>query len=447
MINQNKKTEGDINITPLRKEWNTTHTEETREWLMEDERYFLHQAMSTPCLDVIQDCNGASFENLQGKTYYDFHGNNVHQLGYAHPKLKAALLEQLETLPFSPRRYTNKAAVRFARKMASLCPGDLNRILMTPNGSSAISIALKIARGVTGKFKVISFWDAFHGANLDTIGVGGEAVFRDKMGPLMPGVERVPPPTTYRGIFADQPAKYLEYLEYVIEKEGDIGAILAETIRNTDVQIADKSFWQGVRKLCDKHSILLILDEIPIALGRTGKVFAFENFDIEPDILCLGKGLGGGLFPQACVVTRDKFNVFHDVSLGHYTHEKSPIGSAIAYTILNMLEEDNILAQVEKRGEYMQERLSQMQNKFELIGDVRGIGMLWGVELVLNRETKEKAIDKAEKVMYECLKNGLSFKISGGNVIQLSPPLIISDQELKEALDIFERSLEIASYS
>ena len=167
---------------------------------------------------------------------------------------------------------------------------------MTPNGSSAISIALKIARGITGKHKVISFWDSFHGANLDAIGVGGEHMFRDKMGAMMPGVERIPGPTTYRGIFAEHPKKYLEYLEMVIEKEGGFGAIVAETIRNTDVQIGDKAFWQGVRQLCNKHHILLILDEIPIALGRTGKMFAFENFNIEPDILCLGKGLGGGVF-------------------------------------------------------------------------------------------------------------------------------------------------------
>ncbi|WP_421919291.1 (R)-1-hydroxy-2-aminoethylphosphonate ammonia-lyase [Marinifilum sp.] len=435
------KTEGDINITPLRNEWNEKHDLTTKEWLLEDERYFLHQSMSTPCLDVIQTCYGSSFENLKGKKYIDFHGNNVHQLGYAHPRLKKAIHEQMETLSFSPRRYTNKAAIRFARKMASVCPGDLNRILMTPNGSSAISIALKIARGITGKHKLISFWDSFHGANLDAIGVGGEHVFRDKMGPLMPGVERVPGPATYRGIFADQPEKYLEYLEMVVEKEGDIGAILAETIRNTDVQIGDHSFWKGLRQLCDKHGILLILDEIPIAIGRTGKLFAFENFGIEPDILCLGKGLGGGLFPQACVVTRDKFNVFQDISLGHYTHEKSPIGAAVGFAILETLEEDQILENVHKREAYLKDRLNAMQSRFPIIGDIRGIGMLWGVELVRDKTTKEKATDEAEKVLYSCLDKGLSFKISGGNVLQLSPALTITEGELKEALDILEKSL------
>ncbi|MDO1499522.1 aminotransferase class III-fold pyridoxal phosphate-dependent enzyme [Winogradskyella maritima] len=142
---------------------------------------------------------------------------------------------------------------------------------MTPNGSSAIGMALKLARAVTGRFKVVSFWDSFHGASLDAIGVGGEAVFREYMGPLMPGVERIPPPVTYRGIYENNEQKCLEYMEYVFAKEGDIGAFLAETVRNTDVQIPSKSFWQEARKLCDTYGVLLILDEIPIAWEETVK--------------------------------------------------------------------------------------------------------------------------------------------------------------------------------
>ena len=147
-------------------------------------------------------------------------------------------------------------------------------------------------------------------------------------------------------------------------------------------------------------------------------------------------------FPQACIVTRDKFNVFQDISLGHYTHEKSPIGAAVAYAILKIIEEDKILEKVSVEESYMQDRLTAMQQRFPLIGDVRGIGMLWGLELVLDKTTKEKAIDEAEQVLYNCLEKGLSFKISGGNVLQLSPALTIAREELKKALDILEQSLE-----
>jgi 4-aminobutyrate aminotransferase len=446
-ISTNSVTEGDINLSIARIDWlDTAVDEKTKALLDKDARYFFHQALSTPCLDVLTDCNDASITAVSGKKYYDFHGNNVHQIGYSNPKLIENITAQLHHLSFSPRRFTNEPAIHFAEKLASLCPGSLNRILLTPNGSSAVGIALKLARAITKKFKVVSFWDSFHGASLDAISVGGESVFRTYMGPLLPGIERIPPPVSYRGIFENNENKCLEYLEYVFEKEGDIGAFIVETIRNTDVQIPSKHFWKAARKLCDKYGVMLVLDEIPIALGRTGKMFAFEHYDIEPDILCLGKGLGGGIFPQAAIITRDEYNVLGAVSLGHYTHEKSPIGAIAGLTTIQFIEENNLLSKVQEDAIYMQSELNRFQEKFSLIGDVRGIGLLWGIELVKNRTTKEKAIAEAEKVMYACLKRGLSFKVSAGNVLQLSPALTISRAELKEALQILEESLTIVHH-
>ncbi|MCK0146779.1 aspartate aminotransferase family protein [Arenibacter sp. F26102] len=441
---QNKKTEGDINFTPARAAWMDSQiNEETKEILERDARYFLHQSMSTPCLDVLKGCEGSYIENISGKKYLDFHGNNVHQVGYANPQLIEKIIEQLKVLPFSPRRYTNIPAINFAEKLASLMPSDLNRVLLTPNGSSSIGIALKLARAVTGRFKVVSFWDSFHGASLDAISVGGESVFRESMGPLMPGVERIPPPVTYRGIFEDNEDKCLEYLEYVFSKEGDIGAFIAETIRNTDVQLPSKTFWKKARELCNKYGVLLILDEIPIALGRTGKMFVFEHYEIEPDILCIGKGLGGGIFPQAAIITRDEYNKFGDISLGHYTHEKSPLGAVAGLGTIAFLENEKILDKVKADEKYLRSSLAALQLKYPLIGDVRGMGLLWGVELVLDKKTKEKAINEAEVVMYECLKMGLSYKVSAGNVLQLSPALTISRKELDSALNILDESLAI----
>jgi 4-aminobutyrate aminotransferase len=447
MQKENNITEGDINLTAARADWlDTAVDEKTKALLVKDARYFFHQALSTPCLDVLSCCNDASIESVSGKKYYDFHGNNVHQIGYSNPKLIENITHQLQRLSFSPRRFTNEPAINFAEKLASLTPGSLNRTLLTPNGSSAIGIALKLARAVTKKFKVVSFWDSFHGASLDAISVGGESAFREDMGPLLPGIERIPPPITYRGIFENNENKCLEYLEYVFAKEGDIGAFIAETIRNTDVQIPSTHFWKVTRNLCDKYGVLLILDEIPIALGRTGKMFAFEHYGIEPDILCLGKGLGGGVFPQAAIITRDEYNVFGSISLGHYTHEKSPIGAIAGLTTIDFIEENNLLEKVQADAVYMQSVLMQFEEKFSLIGAVRGIGLLWGIELVKDRITKEKAIEEAEKVMYACLKRGLNFKVSAGNVLQLSPALTISRTELTEALQILEESITMVEH-
>lgn len=433
-------TEGDVNFSEVRREWNNQITDPlTRQILKDDARYFLHQSMSSPCLDVLDYCKGSGMKTLSGRYLLDFHGNNVHQLGYGNDYVIEQITKQMNSLSFSPRRYTNQPAVELAKKLASLLPDDLNRSLFAPGGTSAIGMALKLARVVTGKHKVVSLWDSFHGASLDAISVGGEAVFKQHMGPMMPSVICIPPPTTYRGIFGhteSEQLKYANYMEYVIEKEGDIGAFLAETIRNTDVQIPSMAYWQSVREICTKHGVLLILDEIPVALGRTGKMFAFENFGIEPDILCLGKGLGGGIIPFAAMIARDSYNVAGDVSLGHYTHEKSPLGSVAALATINYIENNNLLQKVADDGNWMQKMLYQLKEKYLLIGDIRGQGLLWGIELVKDRLTKEKATEEAEKIMYDCMRHGLSFKVSQGNVLQLSPALTISREDLQTALSI-----------
>lgn len=433
--------EGDINLTPARKEWLKTIDNNTKQLLEKDARYFMHQSLSTPCLDVLASCSGASIKSISGKTYLDFHGNNVHQVGFTHPKIIENFITQLKKLPFSTRRYTNEPAINFAEKLASLTPSNLNRVLLTPNGSSAIGIALKLARVATKKHKVVAFYDSFHGASMDAISVGGEYFWREGMGELMSGTIHVPPPITYRGVFENNESKCLEYIEYVFSKNNDVGAFLAETIRNTDVQIPSQNFWKEVRTLCNKYNVLLILDEVPIALGRTGYMFAFEHYAIEPDILCLGKGLGGGVFPQAAIITRDEYNTFPELSLGHYTHEKSPLGAVAGLTTIQIIEEENLLEKVNQDADFMKSTLLEFKKKHEVIGDVRGIGLLWGIELVKNRKTKEKATEEAEKIMYNCLQNGLSFKVSKGNVLQLSPALTINRKELTKALLILEDSI------
>jgi 4-aminobutyrate aminotransferase len=432
--------EGDINFSEERQNWNQQITDaQTQQILKDDARYFLHQSLSTPCLDVLDRCSGAGMTTLSGRQILDFHGNNVHQLGYGNKFLVDRIKDQMEKLSFSPRRYTNEPAVELAKKIAGLLPGNLNRSLFAPGGTSVIGIAMKLARVVTCKHKIVSLWDSFHGASLDAISAGGEAAFKKYMGPLLPGVISIPPPTTYRGILGhteEDQLNYADYLEYVILKEGDIGAFLVETIRNTDVQIPSKAYWKRVREICNKHGVLLILDEIPIALGRTGKMFAFENFEIEPDILCLGKGLGGGLIPFAAMITRDSYNIAAEVSLGHYTHEKNPLGSVAALATLEYIENNQLLQKVNADAEWMQLQLNLLKDQFPLIGDVRGIGLLWGLELVTDQNTKGKANNQAEKIMYHCMANGLSFKVSQGNVLQLSPALTISKAELVHSLQI-----------
>ena len=435
-------TEGDINLSEERYKWNDQINDIlTRELLIDDARYFLHQSMSTPCLDVLESCAGSRMTTISGKHLLDFHGNNVHQVGHGNRYVIRQLIRQLNILSFSPRRYTNRPAIELAKKLAGLLPGDLNRSLYAPGGTLAIGMALKLARVVTGRYKIIALRDSFHGASLDSISAGGEEVFRKYMGPLMPGVIHIPQPETYRGIYGNSEENqihYAENLEETIKKEGNIGAFLAETLRNTDVQIPSVAYWIKVREICTKYNVLLILDEIPIALGRTGEMFAFQHFGIEPDILCIGKGLGGGMIPFAAMVTRDRYNLAQDISLGHYTHEKSPLGSIAAIATIDFIQKKNILEKVKADGIWMKEELSRLKKRYPLIQDIRGVGLLWGIELVKDPVTKMKATEEAEKIMYHCLKNGLNFKVSGGNVIQLSPSLTINRKEMSIALSILE---------
>ncbi|EPM5415262.1 aspartate aminotransferase family protein [Vibrio parahaemolyticus] len=439
------RSEGDVNTTPARQAWNASMDDErTQALLKRDSEVFLHQAMSTPCLDTLEAAEGIYIQDATGKKYMDFHGNNVHQLGYGHPHVTKRVQEQIAKLPFSPRRFTNETAIECAEKLTQICGGELNRVLFAPGGTSAVGMALKLARHITGNCKVVSLWDSFHGASLDAISVGGKACFRQGMGPLMAGVERIPPAVSYRGAFPvtdGSDVHYADYLEYVIEKEGGVGAFIAEAVRNTDVQVPSKAYWKRIREICDKHNVMLIIDDIPNGMGRSGEWFTYQAYDIEPDMLCIGKGLGGGLVPIAAMVTKDKYNTAEQISMGHYTHEKSPIGCAAALATMEAIEQDGLLDKAKADSQFMREKLLEMKAKYPVIGDVRGIGMLWGIELVTDHESKARAYDESEAVLYQCLNNGVSFKVSQGNVIQLSPPLIITREQLIEALAIFEEAI------
>jgi 4-aminobutyrate aminotransferase len=437
------KSEGDINISARRDQWQKDNIDrQTQALLDEDSRYFLKQSLSTPCLNTMRACEGIYIEDTQGRRYMDFHGNNVHQVGFANPDVIAAIKHQLDELSFCTRRYTNRVAVDLAKKLSQVAPGNLNKSLFCPGGAEAVGMAVKLARVATGRHKTISMWDSFHGATLDAISIGGEAIFRQDMGPLLPGTEHVPPADEYRCVFgcSDRGGCDLtcaNYVEYILEKEGDVAAVISEPIRSTPY-IPRPAYWQKIRQACDRHGALLIFDEIPHALGRTGKMFTFENFGITPDMVVIGKGLGGGIFPLAATIVREDLDVAAQRALGHYTHEKSPVGCAAALATIEFIETHQLIDHARDLGKYALDRLKEMQARHELIGDVRGLGLFMGVELVKNRDTRERAGDEAEAVMYAALSRGLSFKTTMGNILTLTPPLTITKKEMDKALDIVE---------
>lgn len=446
------RSEGDLNLSPLRRAWAAEHIgPEAAQLLEADAAHFLHQTLSTPCLNVLRRVDGAWIEDLEGRRYLDFHGNCAHQVGFAHPKVIAAVKQQLDELCFCPRRYTCEPAIKLAAKIAELAPGNLNRVSFTPGGTTAVGMALKYARVATGRFKFVSLWDSFHGASLDAISVGGEAAFRQGIGPLLPGCEHVPPPEPMRCPFRCGKTCNLtcaDYLEYVLEKEGDVAAVIAETVRNTPF-IPPPDYWKRIRAACDRHGTLLILDEIPIGLGRSGKLFAFENYDIIPDMVTLGKGLGGGVFPLAALVTRDSLDVAGHMALGHYTHEKNPVACAAALATLEVIESEKLPERARELGTYALQKMRELAERHPLIADVRGLGLLLGIELGKTTPdgTRQPALVEAERVMYESLKRGLNFKVTMGNVLTLTPALIITRAELDQALAILDEVIGLVEAS
>ena len=442
------RSEGDVNISARRQQWSAEHLDERAQTVLhEDAQHFLHQSLSTPCLNAIRGCEGIYLEDVQGRRYMDFHGNNVHQVGFANPDVVSAIKGQLDELSFCTRRYANPVATQLAEKLANVAPGDLSRVLFCPGGTSAIGIALKLARLATGRHKTISMWDSFHGASLDAISIGGESVFRSNVGPLMPGSEHVPPADSYHCLWdcharGGCDLKCVEYIEYVLQRERDVAAVIAEPVRSTPY-IPPPEYWQRVRKACDRHGTMLIFDEICHGLGRTGRMFVHEHFDVTPDILVLGKGLGGGIMPLAAVVAREHLNeVARNHALGHYTHEKNPVACAAGLATIEHIQQNDLVNHAARLGASTLERLNEMKARHSLIGDVRGIGLLLGIELVKDAETRQRASDEAEQVMYGCLREGLSFKLTMGNIITLTPPLVITDSQMDQALDILDRVLD-----
>ncbi|WP_348770855.1 aspartate aminotransferase family protein [Niveispirillum sp. SYP-B3756] len=441
-------TEGDINKGSRRAAWTAALGPTARQAVARDGAVFLRQSLSTPCLSAVRKAEGIWIEDMDGRRIMDFHGNSVHHIGYGHPRLKAALARQMDELPFAPRRFTCDPAMELAEKLSALAPWPGGaKVLFAPGGSEAVEMALKLARIATGRFKTVSFWDAFHGAGLGASSLGGEQLFRGH-GPLLTGTEHVAPFACYRCPYGF-PGRGVPDLsrcamacatitEYTLDKQGDVAALVAEPMRAVPT-IAPAGFWPRMRNACDRQGSLMIFDEITTGLGKTGSFFAHAHEDTLPDMLVLGKALGGGMLPLAALLVRPDLDVADAIAIGHYTHEKNPLLARAGLTTLQIIEEEGLVDNAARLGAYAMERLMEMRQRHPIIGDVRGRGLLIGVELT--RTDGSPALDAAEEMLYRCLTAGLSFKLTMGSVLTLSPPLTLTRVDLDQALSILEECL------
>ncbi|MDX2146899.1 MAG: aspartate aminotransferase family protein [Planctomycetota bacterium] len=448
--------EGDVNRTPGRRSYQSRVLDEaTKARLDADAAAYLHQSLSTPCITLLERAKGSTLTDAQGHQLLDFHGNSAHQVGHGHPRVIDAVKRQLDTLAFCPRRFTNEPAIELAQRLGALTGGRLTKALLAPGGTLAMGMALKLARLATGRFKFVSMWGSFHGASLDCISIGGEAVFRQGIGPLLPGCEHVIPCAPAECVLGCEGTCSLacaRAVEDVLEREGDVAAVVLEPVRCTTVEIPPAEYLRRIRTACDRAGALLIFDEIPTCLGRTGRMFSYEHFGVVPDMLAIGKGLGGGVMPQAALLARADLDVGAHTALGHYTHEKSPLGSAAALATLDVIRDEGLVERSAALGERWTSHLRAELGGLATFREVRGLGLLVGVEL---RARDEASIARCgsvaaatgalcDRVLYACMERGLSFKVSGGRVLTLTPPLTVGEDELDRATAILREAVRTA---
>jgi 4-aminobutyrate aminotransferase len=405
--------------------------------LTRDADAFFHQSGSSPCLAVVKHAQGCWLELEDGRRLIDLHGNTAHHLGHAHPEIIAALKAQLDELVFSPRRYTNEPATLLAEALTALWPSSPAKALFATGGSDAMEIALKLARVNTKRYETISLEDSYHGHGFGAFGLSSSKT-DPRLGPFLGGRHHVTP---YWREDLGGPGRMLAEMRNAFESsKTGISAVVAEAIRS-NCHVPPDGLWQTVRTLCDEFGALLIFDEIPSGLGKTGRFFAFEHFGVVPDIAVLGKSLGGGALPISAVIADAKLDSAPELSLGHYTHEKNPLSTRAALTMVNIVQRDRLAAGAESLGQYAKGKFADLARIEPAILGARGLGLLLAVELDAAAFPEALRDNPASAVVAGCLKDCVSTVTKGRSAVSFSPPLTVTEQEIDRAAECVARAV------
>jgi len=401
----------------------------------------------------VAESEGAIIKDVDGNEYIDFAtGISCLNVGHRNPEVMKAIEEQMRKylhLCFHVTPY--EPYVRLAEKLATIAPGNFEKkVVLVNSGAETVENAVKVARRFTRKPIIVTFEYAFHGRTKLAMSLTGSVhPYKYGFGSLDPAIHRTPYAYCYRCSFGlEYPTCNMRCLEYIKDtfaihlSPDDVAAMIVEPIQGEGGFIVPpREFLQGLRKICDESNILLIADEVQSGMGRTGKMFAIEHSNVVPDIIAMAKSLGGGI-PLAATISRaDVIDAVQVGGLGG-TFGGNPLSCVAALKTIEIVQ--GLLDNVPRLGSILMGRLREMQEKYEAIGDVRGIGLMVGVELVKDRKTKEPAKDLRDKVLSECHKNGLIIMGAGAyhNVIRFLPPLNISEELLNKGLDIFENAIK-----
>ena len=397
---------------------------------------------------VIDHGSGSHVWDVDGNHFLDFAaGIAVTSTGHSHPMVVKAIQDQAEKFIHISSDYYHEPWVSLGEQLTQIAPFEEEAIsFMTNSGTESVEAAIKLARHYTGRTQFIGFLGSFHGRTMGSLAfTASKPRYRENFFPMMAGVTHVPFPDPYRPILESLPGEYygetvVRYIEQQILDNvlppSEIAGILVETIQGEGgyVQPAP-GFYPALRALCDKHGILLIVDEVQSGMGRTGKWWAIEHYCVEPDIVCVGKGIASGV-PLGAIIAKKKLMTW---TKGNHcnTYGGNPIACAAALATIDLIH-DEYLVNAEQVGDYALNRLADIQSRHASIGQVRGMGLMIGVEFVKDQETRQPDEDLRDRIIHLAFQNGLLLLGCGKSTIRISPPLSINQAEIDQGLAIFE---------
>jgi 4-aminobutyrate aminotransferase len=403
---------------------------------------------------VMDRGKGTQVWDVDGNRFLDFAaGIAVTSTGHSHPKVVKAIQDQAEKFIHISSDYYHEKWVALGEKLNSIAPFEEDAVsFMSNSGTESVEAAIKLARHYTGRSQFIGFLGGFHGRTMGSLSfTASKPRYRQGFYPFMNGVTHVPFANPYRPVLQSRPGEYygetvVRYIEEQILDRvlppQDVAGILVETIQGEGGYIIPASgFYPALRELCDKYQILMIVDEVQSGMGRTGRWWAIEQFGIEPDIVCVGKGIASGV-PLGAIISRKSLMTWTKGTHGN-TFGGNPLACAAALATIDLIEND-FLSNATEVGEYALDALNEIKSRHRCIGDVRGIGLMIGVEFVKDRETREPDGELRDQIIHLAYNRGLLLLGCGKSTIRIAPPLNVSHSEIDEGLKIFDEAISLA---
>jgi len=401
---------------------------------------------------VIKSGHGSIIEDMDGNKFIDFLSSaGALNTGHCHPKIVQAIIDQTKKfILYTPAYMYHKPLVDLAQKLIEITPGNFSKkVAFGLSGSDANDGAIKLARAYTGRTKIISFIRSYHGSTYGAISLSAVSLnMRKKIGPLLPEIYHIPFPDTYRnplgGAPEDAGKNCLDYLKYAFTNylpPEEVAAVIIEPIQgDAGLLVPPLEFMQSLYKLCKDNGILFVSDEVQQGMGRTGKWFGIEHFGIEPDLIIIAKALASGL-PLSALVGRKEIMESLDAPAHLFTTAGNPVSCVAALATIEVIEEEKLIENAKRLFDIALERFNTMKKRFSLIGEVRGLGLSIGVDLVKDPLTKERYKEAAAKICYRAWQKGLLLSFFSNSVLRIQPPLVITEKEFDRGIDIIEECM------